>query len=276
VPALTQMIADGYVVVATDYNGLGGPGVHQYLISETEARNVLDAAVAVRQIPQTNAGGEAIAMGWSQGGQAAVWASQLADYVSDVKLIGAVALAPVNSQEQVKAFERMAAAGEKLKPMSSVEWGMAWYAMTVAFSDLKLSDVLTPSGIDFFAEAIKAGQCNHHMGDAYAYTEGYRGPIARKDPANQDAWMRRQEQESLGAIPAKTPVAVFQGDQDVAVAPAATQAYVEKACSSGTIISYTEYKDVDHIRLSAKAEPDLLKWIADRFAGKAAPSTCPK
>jgi pimeloyl-ACP methyl ester carboxylesterase len=276
VPGLTQLIAKGYVVVATDYQGLDGPGVHQYLIGETEGRNVLDAALAVRQIPQANAGAQAIAMGWSQGGQAAVWAAQLTDYLSDVKLVGAVALAPVNSLEQSRVFEQMVAAGAKLKPMSSVERGMAWYAMTVAFPELKLSDVFTPVGVDFYAQSIKVGQCNHHMGDAYAYTEGYLGPIVRTDLANQDAWSRREAQEALGVVPAKTPVAVFQGDQDTAVAPAATEAYVKSGCTAGAVIAYTAYKGVDHIRLAAKAEPDFLAWIADRFAGKAASTSCSK
>ncbi len=276
VPALTALIAKGYVVVATDYQGLGGPGVHQYLVGETEGRNVLDAASAARRIPEANAGEQAIAMGWSQGGQAAVWAAQLADPASDVKLVGAVALAPVNSLEQSKVFEQMVAAGARLKPMSSVERGMAWYAMTVAFPELKLSDVFTTGGVDFYAQAIKAGQCNHHMGDAYAYWEGYRGPIVRADLANQDAWRRREAQEALGVVPARTPVAVFQGDDDTAVAPAATEAYVKEACSAGAVIAYTAYKGVDHIRLAARAEPDILAWIADRFAGKPAPTSCGK
>ena len=160
--------------------------------------------------------------------------------------------------------------------MSAVERGMAWYAMTVAFPDLDLSDVFTPVGVDFFAQSIKAGQCNHHMGDAYAYAEGYLGPIARADPDHQDAWRRREAQEALGAIAAKIPVAVFQGDQDAAVAPAATEAYVREACSARTVIAYTAYQGVDHIRLAAKAEPDFLAWIADRFAGKPAPTSCEK
>ncbi len=39
---LGNMIAQGYIVVATDYPGLGTDGIHPYLIGESEARSVLE------------------------------------------------------------------------------------------------------------------------------------------------------------------------------------------------------------------------------------------
>ncbi len=39
---LGNMIAEGYIVVATDYPGLGTDGIHPYLIGESEARSVLE------------------------------------------------------------------------------------------------------------------------------------------------------------------------------------------------------------------------------------------
>jgi pimeloyl-ACP methyl ester carboxylesterase len=255
--------------------GWAPPGVHHYLISETEARNVLDAAIAVRQLAEAGAGRQTVVIGWSQGGQAAARTAQIADYVAgSVKMLGAVALAPVNSMEQIKAFERMAASGQKLRAMSAVERAMGWYAMTAAYPELKLSDVLTPVGVEYFAEALKAGQCNHHMGDSFAYTETYKGPINREKIVNSGAWLKHYEENSLGAPPPQIPVAVFQGDDDVAVAPAATAAYVEKACASGALIYYMHYAGTDHIRLAEKAQPDFLSWIADRFAGKTVPTNC--
>ncbi len=97
------MIAAGYVVTATDYSGLGAPGFHQYLVVPTAARNALDAVVAAQQIPEARAGKQAVVFGWSEGGQAAIWAGQIADYVADsAKILGAAALAPVNALEQAR------------------------------------------------------------------------------------------------------------------------------------------------------------------------------
>jgi hypothetical protein len=39
------------------------------------------------------------------------------------------------------------------------------------------------------------------------------------------------------AAPAKAPIAVYQGDDDVAVDPAATQAYVDQACAERLSLS---------------------------------------
>ena len=38
IPALTELTDGGYVVVATDYPGLGTPGPHPYLVGESEGR----------------------------------------------------------------------------------------------------------------------------------------------------------------------------------------------------------------------------------------------
>jgi hypothetical protein len=50
---LGNMIAEGYIVVATDYPGLGTDGIHPYLIGESEARSVLDSVRAAREMPNT-------------------------------------------------------------------------------------------------------------------------------------------------------------------------------------------------------------------------------
>lgn len=274
IPGLSKMIAAGYVVTATDYNGLGAPGVHQYLVGPSGARNMLDAIVAAQRIPDAGAGHQAVVFGWSQGGQAAVWAAQIAEYVTgSVNLLGAVGLAPVNTAEQIKIQRQMVAAGKKLPVMTDTETIMAYCASTVAFPELQLSDVLTPFGIDFVKESAKC-QCSKHMSQSLTYMQSWKGPVTRPDPQNQDAWMKRIEQMALGNIPAKVPIAIYQGDDDPTIFPAATEAYVKKACAGGATISYAHYADTDHLRVPQKAQDDFLGWIADRFAGKPAPSSC--
>ena len=274
IPGLTQMIASGYVVAATDYIGLGGPGFHQYLIGPTAARNVMDAAVAAQQIPQAGAGKQAIVIGWSQGGQAAVWAAQLSDYVEDsTKILGVAALAPVNAAEQLRIEKEIVAFGKKLPPMTDTETIMALYASALTFPDLQLSDVFTPFGLEFVKESAQC-QCSKHMSQSLTYMQSWKGPVTRSDPQNQEAWMKRTEQMALGNVPAKVPIVIYQGDDDPTIFPAATKAYVKKACASGATISYIHYADTDHVRVPARAQGDFLNWIADRFAGKPEQSSC--
>jgi hypothetical protein len=48
-PLLRQFLTAGYAVVRTDYEGLGTPGVHPYLVGRSEGRSVLDAVRAARR-----------------------------------------------------------------------------------------------------------------------------------------------------------------------------------------------------------------------------------
>ena len=60
----------GYVVVGTDYQGLGGGGRHQYAVAATQARDVIDSIRAAASLTAGGAGKTAIVYGWSQGGGA--------------------------------------------------------------------------------------------------------------------------------------------------------------------------------------------------------------
>jgi hypothetical protein len=156
----------------------------------------------------------------------------------------------------------MVAEGKKLPGITSSETIMAWYATAVTFPELQLSDVLTPFGIDFIKESAKC-QCSHHMGASLGYMLNWKGAATRPDPENQETWLKRIEQMALGNVPAKVPIAIYQGDDDPEIFPAATEAYMKKACASGATISYSHYADTDHLRISVRAQSDFLNWIAE-------------
>ena len=90
--AQARYVNAGYLVAVTDYEGLGTPGRHPYLVGESEGRSVLDAAKAARQLPGAEAGDQLAIWGHSQGGHAALWAAQLAArWAPELELIGTVA-----------------------------------------------------------------------------------------------------------------------------------------------------------------------------------------
>ena len=86
----------GFVAVATDYQGLGAvDGIHPFLVGETAAYNVLDAARAARALPGLDLAADTIIWGHSQGGHAAAWAGQLApSYAPDLPISGVILGAP--------------------------------------------------------------------------------------------------------------------------------------------------------------------------------------
>ena len=49
-PLLQRWLKAGYAVVRTDYEGLGTPGAHPYLIGASEGRAMLDMVRAARKL----------------------------------------------------------------------------------------------------------------------------------------------------------------------------------------------------------------------------------
>jgi hypothetical protein len=80
---LSDMLARGYVVVATDYPGLGTPGMHPYLIGESEGRAVLDSVRAARDLPDAGASN-----------RFAVWATARADMLRFIPASSPQAMRP--------------------------------------------------------------------------------------------------------------------------------------------------------------------------------------
>jgi hypothetical protein len=93
---LTRWLKAGYALVRTDYEGLGTPGVHPYLVGTSEGPGVLDIVRAARQAEPRISRTVAI-VGASQGGHAALWAAALARrYTPELRVRGTVAFAPAS------------------------------------------------------------------------------------------------------------------------------------------------------------------------------------
>ncbi len=93
-PLIQSWLDLGYAVVATDYEGLGTPGIHPYLVGDSEGRGVLDIIRASRQLfPSLS--DEVVIAGHSQGAHAALFAAALApEWAGDFSHEGTVGYAP--------------------------------------------------------------------------------------------------------------------------------------------------------------------------------------
>ena len=86
---------EGIIVTATDYEGLGTPGVHPYIVGESEGRGVVDIVRAARHLSFAHAGDRFVVWGHSQGGHAALFANQIAPtWAPELHLLGTEAGAP--------------------------------------------------------------------------------------------------------------------------------------------------------------------------------------
>jgi pimeloyl-ACP methyl ester carboxylesterase len=250
VPYLTDLLAKGYVVVATDYYGLGGPGVHQYIVGSTAARNGMDIARAARNLKDTHAGRDVLSFGWSQGGHAALFiAEEQHGYAPEFHHMGAVAIAP-GTTAGVR-FINIPHAYVLARSYAS-----AYYVPLTGFTDdgRKVIDAAANVSITgVFRESRKypgpffAGDWNPAMKAALALNV----PANRKSPA---------------------PILVVHGTSDEIAPPTGTKEMLPRALKNGDTIKVSWYPNEGHRSVIAAARLEILAWIDGRIQGKPAPS----
>src|SRR5215211_5529612 len=98
---VASYLSQGWTVTATDYAGLGTPGLHPYLVGESEGRSVIDSVRAARKL-NPDLSDKWVVSGHSQGGQAAIFASELAGtYGKGLQLRGTISLAPASNLDLI-------------------------------------------------------------------------------------------------------------------------------------------------------------------------------
>jgi alpha-beta hydrolase superfamily lysophospholipase len=280
IPALTTFVKAGYVIVATDYQGLGTPGVHQYSIGGTEARNVLDSVKAAHQLAGAGAGLRAVVLGWSEGGGAAVWVGQDSAYGVPVKVLGSAALAP--NADLYNQLVQGVRPGPTNATAPSHEAGLRlalYKGLQAANPNLHARDLLLPPGVA--ALGGLANQCIEHFADSVLQTSVDNGwgldPTSKLFRAIRPPkpWAQALKTNTPGYASTHDPVLVMQGTADTVINPNATAQYVARACRFKQPVLYTTYPNQTHQTIPSAAQHQYVRWIADRFAGNRAPTNCP-
>ncbi|MFN8025549.1 MAG: lipase family protein [Acidimicrobiia bacterium] len=263
-PAIKSLVEQGYVVAATDYEGLGTPGTHPYLVGESEARGTLDVVRAARNLPGSDASAQTVVWGHSQGGQASLFAGEIAPtYAPELDLRGIVAGAPVTD---VAAM--FPAASTIPATLGFVVMGLQ--GIQAAFPDADAQDVLTPQAIAK-ADKIVNSKCYE---DVLAAFNQPVSEVIGANPADVAPFPELFARDTTGNVATAAPQFVYQGKSDDVVYKVFTDAYVKKVCGMGNTVEYTTFGGKDHYEENDAAEAQILDWIRGRLAGDAAPSSC--
>jgi hypothetical protein len=263
-PAIHQLVAQGYVVVSTDYEGLGTPGTHPYLVGESEAHGVLDIARAAQNLPDTGANNKTLVWGQSQGGQAALFAGEVAPtYAPDLDLLGVVSGAPVTDVATMYP-----AAATIPGTLGFVVMGL--YGLEAAYPNAKASAILTPSAL---AQANKLVSTKCYEDVLNAFNKPVDQVIAH-NPLDVPGFAELFTKDSAGNVATAAPMFVYQGLSDDVVYKIFTDKYVKTACALGDTINYQTFSGKDHYEENDAAQTDILAWMKDRLAGAPPPSNC--
>jgi pimeloyl-ACP methyl ester carboxylesterase len=271
IQGLRAMADAGYVVAATDYPGLGGPGVHPYLVGESEGRAVLDIVRAARAMGQADASRDFAVWGHSQGGQAALYAGLLAKtYAPELNLVGIAAAAPATELAILMKDDLGSAGGKNLTAMTLWSWQRVFGA--------PMSRVVEPEAIPVVNRLAEA--CIESIYDLVVRRDIER-PLERsflkvKNPVDIEPWRSLAAANSPGPLPSDIPLFVAQGSADQLVRPAVTRDYVNRACRAGDKVRLVILPGVGHGFAGRDSAAAAIQWIAARFAGDAPPDDCPR
>ncbi|HPX36367.1 MAG TPA: lipase family protein [Mycobacterium sp.] len=263
VPGLQGWIDDGWVVVATDYQGLGTPGMHQYTVNITNARDGIYAAHAARKL-ETDAGTAVGCAGWSQGGGAAAAIAELdaADY-GDLKLIGTVCMSPGVTKVGLEIPSPMTTAltGAKVAPDSHLVMLLAG-VQAANPTKLQLAEAFSPLGVDIINTAWNI-QPVHHLNDTIARLFRLKGAVLNPTPPNFPAWKEAIIASSAAQKKPVAPVLVcidtFDGGT---VIPVAWQTgYVDAVQKLGGNVETLQYEHDDHFSLPQSCVGDARAWL---------------
>lgn len=258
----------GYVIVATDYVGLGTKDHHPYLVGLSAARSVLDSVRAAQQLKDAHAGHRFAVWGHSQGGHAALFTGlTAAAYAPELKLVGVAAAAPATNLVELFKADRQTVSGRSLTSMVVYSW-------THVFG-LPLDEIINMRSKPHF-EAL-ASDCIETIADFMKEDKDEKAlenEFLKVDPVAYPPVKQIMEANSPGALPAGTPVFIAQGTADDLVRPAITKAYVSTLCHGGARVKVHTMPGGGHMWAGRDSAGAAVAWIGERFAGHAPPNDC--
>jgi pimeloyl-ACP methyl ester carboxylesterase len=257
VPGIDRLLAQGYVVVMSDYQGSGTPGPTEYLQGAPQAMASFDVARAARNLSFANAGTQVGIYGFSQGGQTSLWAAHIAsEYAPEFEVVGIAPIAPASRHLYLSFYDLDI-------PENSGYFISRMAGLQIGHPELSLRDILTEAGLELLA--AQAWGCYEIFGAGIALTEPYAKPAAL-EPGT--AWRRRLEaNDEFLPFASDIPVLMIQGDEDIDVPVELTREVNSDLCEQGNALEYVELAGVDHMQAFNPSADLVPTWFSDRFRG---------
>ena len=268
VPALQKFIDEGWIVVSTDYQGIGTPGIHQYTVNITNAMDAVYIVHAAREM-DLGAGTKFGAIGWSQGGGTTAAMVELdLSVFGDLELVGVVGMSPGVPGVALKLPETQAAlAGSGAPTPPDGHMFMILGAMTAAFPDeLSLDDVYTPLGKQIFLDNYNTAPV-HHLSDILARAWRHQGAIMDVKKEKFPAWMQAFVKASAAQKKPFAPSLILIDGQDPnGPCPLPWQlGYIEAIKALGGDITSSTYPNDDHFSLPQSSVEEARTWLNSKF-----------
>lgn len=263
---VNRWLQAGFAVVSTDYQGLGGPGPHAYLIWEAEGRSVLDSVRAALAHRPGIIANSVVVTGQSQGSGAALGTARIAaSYAPEVRLRAAVATGVVSSFPDGPYKPTVTAGGGSphYTILSMVGGGLRDGVPAVdtlvterARPLLEKARSACSPQVSALARELKVG-----MADAFTVdleTLGrYRLPVT-----------------DMGLVRLPMPLLLGTGLGDRTIPPQRQYGAVAALCASGNTVVWKQYPGITHEGSPHAAFDDALALARSAMAGQPVQGNC--
>ncbi|HET6309211.1 MAG TPA: lipase family protein [Rhodopila sp.] len=264
---LNAWLGQGYAIVATDYQGLGTPGPHPYLLTRPEAYSVLDSVRAVLR-DRPDVANKIVVIGQSQGGQAAFATGGIAPvYAPELGIRGIVATgvpfigAGGARRPEEKAGEVDPTAAYSLYIAILLQQGNPVRAANqlIAAPALPLLERARTTCVATMFDAVREAGVNRSTVVVPGFGTAFRTVL----PEMEYSTLRLPE-----------PVFVGTGAYDRDVPPAGQLALVRNACVEGTVVQAHLYAGLNHGETVNASLRDSVPFVRKVLAGEAVGAVC--
>ncbi|BBZ54528.1 MULTISPECIES: alpha/beta hydrolase family protein [Mycobacteriaceae] len=262
---LSHWLNEGYVVVGSDYTGLGTPGLMSYLNSVATAHAIIDSVIAAHHMNLPLSPKWAL-VGQSQGGAAAVasarWATEFSKG-SGLDYRGVVATGtPANIDDVI-----ITAGPDMVLPPGLGPIASAYTAYILAgFRELRpdVNSVLTPAGLTAADQAETL--CTAPLSAAVT---GLTPPQFFSAPLASLPDMRRALADFMGTPIAgyDRPIFLGVGLKDRDVPPSSTLKFADQLKANGQDVALYVYPEDDHSSTVLTSMADSTPFLQAQFAG---------
>ena len=254
---IAQQLAHGHAVTITDYQGLGTPGDHPYVIGKTLGRNVLDSLRAALALDPAalDPGLPLGIMGYSEGGNASAWAAELHPaYAPELRVVGCASGSIPADLET---------AGDHIDgTLYAFFGGYGALGLNAAYPELNLPKYLTPRGERHL----------YRLRRSSVLTAALRGPhflgfdvMTTENPLQIPEWQERMRENKLGRGAPTAPVYLYTSQRDPLVMPAQTKDLARRWRARGADVHLQEVPALEHVTGLLLGGYGASRWLADRL-----------
>ena len=258
VQGLADFLNLGWVVVATDYQGLGTDGMHPYLVGASEAQGTIDIVRTARNMDEAGASSNYFVFGHSQGGQAALFAGQMASaYAPELQLLGVAAAAPAGLLVPLFQADKNTAAGAVLGSYAVVSWSDIFGYDEASVVKSSLSDRVHAVSEKCVVGGSRLSDIELGINDLIL-----KGRMWAADPATTAPWSNQFALNTAAQSPITTPLLLTQGTADKIITPSTTAELTAMYVAMGNNQATEQVMDgVDHMKAGKASVPYVVPFF---------------